>query len=399
MAALLSPAGASSERVSSVSCTTAVSRRFSAELALERSFRFSLATFRSVSGASLHVAQEAVPLRDEVLVVELQHVLRQRRDRGFGILRAAAGKHRAVECRLGGHILDPVENGIVEAGIGEGAGNADAKRLVGTAGKHLGAVGAGEIGGDPFLELGDGRVGQQLLVGALPAARSCRRSSAPRRPAPGRARCSCRRPPCGGSRRAGAPPHRRSGRAARARIRAGSFTHQSCDEVGVHLRQAGHHAIGLQRAEHEFRIADLPPHRRLEQRHHARLENIAQRVVVSVGLGPHEFRRRRRAEQIPDCRPAARSARSPPRPWRRARRRCRAAPPMAGSSPRRGQRRLQRLELAGLRRDRVAVVEVGRGEQPRRPAEPPPRMRRLRRARSRCGGAAPAGRRCRGRPP
>ena len=113
-----------------------------------------------------HVAQETVPLRDIVVVVELQNVLRQRRDRGLGILRAAAGKNRAVECRLGGDILDPVEDRVVETGIGEGAGNADAQRLVGAAGKHLGAVRAGEIGGDPLLQPGHRRIGQQLLVGA-----------------------------------------------------------------------------------------------------------------------------------------------------------------------------------------------------------------------------------------
>ena len=54
----------------------------------------------------------------------------------------------------------------METGIGEGTGYSDAQRLVGLPGKHLGAVRTGEIRGDPFLQLGDRRIGQQLLVGA-----------------------------------------------------------------------------------------------------------------------------------------------------------------------------------------------------------------------------------------
>ena len=67
------------------------------------------------------VAQEAVPLGDEVLVVELEHVLGERRDRDLGALRAAAGEDRAVERRLGRDVLQPGEHDVVEAGVGEDA--------------------------------------------------------------------------------------------------------------------------------------------------------------------------------------------------------------------------------------------------------------------------------------
>ena len=150
-------------------------------------------------------------------------------------------------------------------------------------------------------------------------------------------------------------------------------------EFRVHLRQAGHHAVGLQCAEHEFRIADLPPHRRFQQRHHARLQHVAQGLVVGVLLRPVEFRRGGRSDQIA-CAAGGQGARAGNgvhclerdiEVERIDRSSCRG---------KRGQRRAQRVELAGLGGNGLAIVEIGIGEQ--RPGRQRPDKRR-------CRGAAP----------
>jgi hypothetical protein len=56
-------------------------------------------------------------------------------------------------------------------------------------------------------------------------------------------------------------------------------------EIRVHREEPGHHLVGLERVEQEFWIADLAPHRRLEQRHHARLEDVPQSALVGDAVG------------------------------------------------------------------------------------------------------------------
>ena len=113
------------------------------------------------------VVEEAVPLGDEVVVVELEHVLGEGRGRGLGALGAAAGEDLGFALGLGGDVFEPAQHHVVEARIGVDALDADAQVLAGVAGEDLAAVGAGGVRRDPVGEGGGCGVGEKRVVGAL----------------------------------------------------------------------------------------------------------------------------------------------------------------------------------------------------------------------------------------